>query len=74
VLHIYAWPGDTLAVHLKRFRLNRGTAGSGTGIVPSALGPGYSKRGRQIDPKGRLPIGLQVASLPHGRIVYAGRE
>ncbi len=36
-----AWPGDTLVVHLKRVRLNRGTAGSGTGIVPSALGPGY---------------------------------
>ncbi len=35
-----AWPGDTLVVHLvKRLRLNRGTAGSGTGIVPSALGP-----------------------------------
>jgi amidase len=36
-----AWPGDTLVVHLKRLRLNRGTAGSGTGIVPSALLPGY---------------------------------
>src|SRR5580692_407773 len=36
-----AWPGDTLVVHLRRLRLNRGTAGSGTGIVPSALGPGY---------------------------------
>jgi amidase len=36
-----AWPGDTLVVHLKRVRLNRGTAGSGTRIVPSALGPGY---------------------------------
>jgi amidase len=36
-----AWPGDTLVVHLKRLRLNRATAGSGTGIVPSALGPGY---------------------------------
>jgi amidase len=36
-----AWPGDTLVVHLTRLRLNRGTAGSGTGIVPSALGPGY---------------------------------
>jgi amidase len=36
-----AWPGDTLVVHLKHLRLNRGTAGSGTGIVPSALGPGY---------------------------------
>src|ERR1022692_2004281 len=36
-----AWPGDTLVVHLKRVRLNRGTAGSGTRIVASALGPGY---------------------------------
>jgi amidase len=36
-----AWPGDTLVVHLKRVRLNRKTAGSGTGIVGSALAPGY---------------------------------
>jgi acetamidase/formamidase len=36
-----AWPGDTLVVHLKRVRLNRNTAGSGTGIVGSALTPGY---------------------------------
>jgi acetamidase/formamidase len=36
-----AWPGDTVAVHLKRVRLNRNTAGSGTGIVGSALAPGY---------------------------------
>ena len=36
-----AWPGDTLVVHLKRVRLNRNTAGSGTGIVGSALAPGY---------------------------------
>jgi acetamidase/formamidase len=36
-----AWPGDTLVVHLKRVRLNRNTASSGTGIVESALAPGY---------------------------------
>ena len=36
-----AWPGDTLVVHLKRVRLNRNTAGSGTRIVGSALAPGY---------------------------------
>jgi amidase len=36
-----AFPGDTLVVHLKRVRLNRATAGSGTGIVGSALAPGY---------------------------------
>ena len=36
-----AWPGDTLVVHLTRVRLNRDTAGSGTGIVAGALEPGY---------------------------------
>ena len=36
-----AFPGDTLVVHLKRVRLNRNTAGSGTRIVGSALTPGY---------------------------------
>ena len=36
-----AWPGDTLVVHLKRVRLNRNTAGSGSEIVGSALAPGY---------------------------------
>src|SRR5262249_2068194 len=36
-----AWPGDTLVVHLKRVRLNRDTAGSGKGVVGSALAPGY---------------------------------
>jgi acetamidase/formamidase len=36
-----AWPGDTLVVQLKRVRLNRNTAGSGTQIVSSALSPGY---------------------------------
>ncbi len=36
-----AWPGDTLVVHLKRVRLNRGTAGSGTEMVGSALAPYY---------------------------------
>jgi acetamidase/formamidase len=36
-----AWPGDTLVVHLKRVRLNRNIAGSGTRIVGSALSPYY---------------------------------
>lgn len=36
-----AWPGDTLVVKLNRVRLNRGTAGSGSRIVGSALAPGY---------------------------------
>jgi acetamidase/formamidase len=36
-----AWPGDTLVVKLTRLRLSRDSAGSGSRIVPSALGPGY---------------------------------
>jgi amidase len=36
-----AVPGDTLAIKFSRIRLNRDSAGSGTQIVPSALGPGY---------------------------------
>jgi hypothetical protein len=34
-------PLSGLVVHLKRVRLNRNTAGSGTEIVGSALSPGY---------------------------------
>ena len=44
-----AWPGDTLVVHLKRVRLNRNTAGSGTGIVGSALAPGYLRNLKMED-------------------------
>ncbi len=44
-----AWPGDTLVVHLKRVRLNRNTAGSGTGIVGSALTPGYLRNLKMED-------------------------
>jgi amidase len=36
-----AIPGDTLAVHLKRVRLNRDSATSGSSIAGSALNPGY---------------------------------
>ena len=43
-----AMPGDTLAVKFNRIRLNRDTAGSGSGIVPSALTPGYFK-GAKMD-------------------------
>ena len=44
-----AWPGDTLVVHLERVRLNRSTAGSGTGIVGSALTPGYLRNLKMED-------------------------
>ncbi|MGH9662067.1 MAG: acetamidase/formamidase family protein, partial [Bryobacteraceae bacterium] len=36
-----ALPGDVVAVKLNRVRLNRDTAGSGTGIVWNAVTPGY---------------------------------
>lgn len=36
-----AVPGDTLIVHLKRVRLNRDSATSGSSIAGSALNPGY---------------------------------
>jgi len=43
-----AMPGDTIAVRFDRIRLNRDSAGSGNGIVPSALSPGYL-RGAKLD-------------------------
>ena len=36
-----AMPGDTLAVHINRLRLNRDSAGSGDSVVASALSPYY---------------------------------
>ena len=44
-----AWPGDTLVVHLRRVRLNRDTAGSGTGIAGNALAPGYFRNLKSDD-------------------------
>ena len=41
-----AMPGDTLAVRFNRIRLNRDSAGSGNGIVPSALTPGYFRNAK----------------------------
>ncbi len=38
-----AMPGDTLAVHINRLRLNRDTAESGDSIVASALNPYYQR-------------------------------
>jgi acetamidase/formamidase len=41
-----AIPGDTIAVKFSRIRLNRDTARSGNGIVPSALNPGYFRNAK----------------------------
>lgn len=41
-----AMPGDTLAVKFQRIQLNRDSAGSGSGIVPSALTPGYFRNAK----------------------------
>jgi acetamidase/formamidase len=41
-----AMPGDTLAVKFHRIRLNRDSAGSGNGIVPSALTAGYYRNAK----------------------------
>ncbi len=43
-----AVPGDTLAVHFTRIRLNRDTAESGRMIVPSALNPGYAAQRKPV--------------------------
>ncbi len=45
-----AMPGDTLAVHIVRLRLNRDTAESGNSIVASALNP-YYQRDLKLDEK-----------------------
>ena len=41
-----AMPGDTLAIHFTRIRLNRDSAGSGDRIVPSAVTPGYFRNAK----------------------------
>jgi amidase len=44
-----ALPGDTLAVHFNRIRLNRDTAISSPLIVSGALNPGYVERRKQVE-------------------------
>jgi acetamidase/formamidase len=44
-----ALPGDTLAVHLNRVRLNRDTAISSPLIVNSALNPGYIEQRKRVE-------------------------
>jgi len=44
-----AMPGDTLAIHFNRIRLNRDSAGSGDRIVPSAVQPGYFRNAKFDD-------------------------
>ena len=43
-----ALPGDTLVVHLKRVRLNRDSASSGSSIVGSALTPNYLQNVKNV--------------------------
>ncbi len=52
-----ALPGDTIAVKFNRIRLNRDSAGSGNGIVPAAVTPGYfrnAKPDEKFDSEWRL--------------------
>src|SRR6187402_1434399 len=52
-----ALPGDTLVVKLKKIRLNRDFAASGTEIVNNAVSPGYSaKLSRAKDFSGRWKL------------------
>jgi acetamidase/formamidase len=44
-----AMPGDTLAIHFKRIRLNRDSAGSGDRIVPTAVGANYYRNAKFDD-------------------------
>jgi amidase len=44
-----AVPGDTLAVHFNRIRLNRDTAISSPLIVDSALNPGYLEQRKRVE-------------------------
>ena len=61
-----AWPGDTLAVHFTRIRLNRDSAGSGDSIVGSAFDPYYYrdlKPVEKFDSEWRLDRERGVATL-----------
>jgi acetamidase/formamidase len=61
-----ALPGDTLVVHLKRVRLNRDFAVSGSSIVGSALTPDYHQGIKNVpgfDSKWRLDRERGVATL-----------
>jgi acetamidase/formamidase len=61
-----AFPGDTLVVRLKRVRINRDWAQSGTGIVQNAVSPDYSanlKRAQGFGGRWRLDAQNGSASL-----------
>jgi amidase len=61
-----AVPGDTLAVHFNRIRLNRDTAISDPLIVNTALDPGYIERRKEVkdyDATWKLDIAGGFASL-----------
>src|ERR1041384_2416858 len=61
-----ALSGDTLVIHFNRIRVNRDTARSGSGIVPSALEPWYARNKqpvRDFDPTWRLDKEHGIATL-----------
>jgi amidase len=61
-----AFPGDTLVVRLKRVRINRDWAQSGTGIVQNAVSPDYTanlKRAQGFGGRWRLDAQSGSASL-----------
>jgi amidase len=60
-----ALPGDAIAVKFGRIRLNRDSASSGNGIVPSALTPGYYRNAKfgDLDSEWKLDRESGYASL-----------
>jgi acetamidase/formamidase len=63
-----ALPGDTLAIHFNRIRLNRDSAESGDSIVPSLIGPNYYKNAKEqenFDSTWRLDRERGVAMPAH---------
>ena len=61
-----ALSGDTLVIHFNRIRVNRDTARSGSGIVPSALEPWYARNKqpvRDFDPTWHLDKEHGIATL-----------
>jgi len=68
-----AMPGDTLAIHFHRIRLNRDSAGSGDRIVPGAVDPWYFRDAKfddKFDSSWKLDrdAGLAMLAKPTDRL------
>jgi acetamidase/formamidase len=63
-----AMPGDVVAIHLHRVRLNRDYAEAGSSIVPGALTPGLARGLPDVpnfDSEWKLDVARGVATLAH---------